>query len=275
MAYNFRGKWALVTGAGKEERIGARIAEYFAREGANVYIHYRSDKAQAERVRDRVELEGKKYGVKAKVVYADLSTLEGVHSLFEEMTPTPDIVVNNAADFASYKTPEEDGTFLEHLKGHKQLMDRNIDVNMKSSLLVAEAAIYKMTREKKEGVIVFVADAHLRRGGLYPEGHAGYTASKSYIEEVIHHYAAQYGKYDGLRFLAIANGPIVPPPGASSEVIEQIRSEINMPDYKLKPWIGQDRVAEAVIGLINMDGANAAVLDIDGGRGTSSRHENV
>lgn len=66
------GKVALITGSGRENGIGAGIARAFARNGANVAIHYVSErsKAGAHKVAEDI---AKDFGVKTTVVYGQVS----------------------------------------------------------------------------------------------------------------------------------------------------------------------------------------------------------
>ena len=63
-----KGKVAVVTGASKG--IGAGIAERFGEEGANVVVHYASDKKGAEKVVAAIE----RAGAKAVAVQGDLQS---------------------------------------------------------------------------------------------------------------------------------------------------------------------------------------------------------
>lgn len=72
------GKRAVVTGA--DSGIGRAIAERFAQEGADVVVHFLSDRAGAEQVARSIEQTGRS----SAVVQADLSDMDAVHRLCRE-----------------------------------------------------------------------------------------------------------------------------------------------------------------------------------------------
>ncbi|KAM0525691.1 hypothetical protein ACHAPE_000402 [Trichoderma viride] len=101
------GKIAIVTGAGKENGIGAGIALNLARRGARVAINYVSE-ATAERVVSVVANIEKAAGKGSViVVQADIGELSGVQKLVNETlsgfgVDRIDILINNAA-WAAYE----------------------------------------------------------------------------------------------------------------------------------------------------------------------------
>lgn len=260
--------WTLVTGAGREGRIGAKIAERFAGRGSNIYLHYRSNPEEAERVKQNVQRAGSKK-TRVELVSGELSNLKDVAALFENISP--DIVILNAAIFKPSDT-HEDGSLLTHLERHENAFESNVRANAKAALLVTEAALFKAQKEKKKTIVVFVGDAFIDKGGVYPENLEAYTVSKAYIPSLVRQYAQNYGK-KGFRFLAILNGPIEPPPTAPKESVEKMREEIALPDTDLDPWIGGEKVAEAIDYLLQSKAVNGAAVAVDGGRSWTTHKE--
>ena len=258
----FKGLWFLVTGSGREGRVGANIACHMAGLGANVYLHYRSDLSEAERVNKDVLKAGKKHGVKVKLVSGDLSKESDVSLLFGDISP--DVVIHNAAVFEPVSMPKNPILF-ERLNAEAKAFDRNLSANAKAVVLVTEAALHRMRGDGKTGTIVFVGDAFIHGGGVYPRGLVAYTISKAHISAIVRQYAVLEGKA-GFRFFAILNGPIEPPPTASAEAIGKIRDEINLPKVNLKPWIGGDAVAKAISLILQAGAVNGACITVDGGR---------
>jgi NAD(P)-dependent dehydrogenase (short-subunit alcohol dehydrogenase family) len=93
----FQDKTVIVTGAGRG--FGAVLALAFAREGADVVVHYNSSSAGAEETAAAV----KALGRKAFTVKGDISSLEDVRRITEQSFATfgqVDVLVNNVGDMA-------------------------------------------------------------------------------------------------------------------------------------------------------------------------------
>lgn len=106
-----KGKWALVTGASRG--VGYEIAIFMAQHGCNLVLHSRS-LAHTEKVLEEV----KAYGVEAYAVQAELSDMNAVGRMLDEIEAKGtqiDILFNDAAVQIAYrhefyKTPVEDFT---------------------------------------------------------------------------------------------------------------------------------------------------------------------
>jgi len=104
-----KGKVAVVTGSSTGN--GASIAKAFAKEGADVVVHYRSSAAEAEKVVAAI----KKMGREAISVKADIAVPEENRGLFKEVKRKfgrVDVLVNNAglADGSIWNAKLEDVT---------------------------------------------------------------------------------------------------------------------------------------------------------------------
>jgi len=108
---NVKGKWALITGASRG--VGYEIAIFMAKHGCNLVLHSRSI-AHTEKVLEEV----KELGVKAYAVQAELSDINSVNRMLDEIEEKEthiDILFNDAAVQIAYrneyyKTPAEDFT---------------------------------------------------------------------------------------------------------------------------------------------------------------------
>lgn len=108
---NVKGRWALITGAARG--IGYLTAKFMAEQGCNLILHSRNI-AHTEKVAKEV----KAMGVEAHTVQAELSDLDSVQKMLEEIDKLGvrvDIVLNNAGMQIAYrtdyfKTPVEDYT---------------------------------------------------------------------------------------------------------------------------------------------------------------------
>ena len=97
---NLSGKIALVTGASGQ--LGRVMAITMARCGADVAVHYRSNREIAQGVAD----EAASYGVRAIAVQADITDEASVTAMRDEVTQklgAPDIIVLNAVSQYKWK----------------------------------------------------------------------------------------------------------------------------------------------------------------------------
>jgi len=271
MELPYRDRWVFITGAGMLGRIGATCALYFAERGANVYLHEVRATADAGRALDAVLERARLSGGTAELVVGDLTEPSIVAGLFSSMRPLPDIVINNAGVFRPARV-QLDQPLHEYLAAHNDALTKNVDGNMRTALLVTEAAVYAWKHRGMRGTVVFEGDAFIERSGSYPRNLAAYTSSKAFIPSVVHQLAEQHGR-DGIRFLGVLNGTIEPPQTASAATIEHMRTEIPLPKEELLPWIGAERVAEAIDRLIGMRAVNGTTLTVDGGRTWTTKEE--
>lgn len=124
--FKLNGKTALVTGA--SQGIGKGIALALAEYGADIILHYRSDRAEAESVADEII----QTGSQATLVQADFSENGSVAAITEQVKKSgkmPDILIINA----SMQIPCEweqvtDADF-----------DTQVNTNFKSTLLLMQA----------------------------------------------------------------------------------------------------------------------------------------
>ncbi len=120
MTGRLQDKIALITGS--DSGIGRATAIEFAKEGADVAVHYLDDAEGAGETRQAVEAEGRR----AIVVQADITDEEAVHRLFAEAVEAfdrIDILMNNAGvdasgdDVADLSTETFDGAIKANLYG--------------------------------------------------------------------------------------------------------------------------------------------------------------
>ena len=113
--FSIEGKTALVTGGSRG--IGEMIAAGFLANGAKVYISSR----KADTCNEKAKRKQKDYGGECISMPADLSNLEGINALVDELPEESlDILVNNAG--ASWGEPIDD--YSE--KGWDKVMDTNV-----------------------------------------------------------------------------------------------------------------------------------------------------
>jgi short-subunit dehydrogenase len=155
---------ALVTGA--SAGLGAEFARQLAERGDDLVLVAR-DVARLEAAAKELT---DKYGVKAEVLPADLTTDEGTAAVVARVSDPfapVDTVVNNAG-FGMYKKFGE-GDIADE--------ERQLDLNVRAVLRVTYAALRAMTA-RNSGKIINVSSV----AGFVPRGgNATYSASKAYV----------------------------------------------------------------------------------------------
>lgn len=157
-----KGKAALVTGS--SSGIGEAIALRFAREGADVVVHYHRGEAEAHAVAAQIQKLGRKtIAIGANVGVA--SEAEGLVQKAIETLGHLDILVNNAG--VEIREP-----FLDVTEAHYDLV---LGVNLKGAFFATQAAARHMVERGQGGRIVNVSSIHEDVAFLH---YTTYTTSK-------------------------------------------------------------------------------------------------
>lgn len=171
----------LVTGG--TAGIGWEAARLMAAEGAEVIISGR-DLARGAAAAARI-------GDNARFVPADLSDIDSVHTLIDQVGPV-DIVVNNAANFTGAATVDQDLAAFESI----------FDTNVRGAYFLIAGLVPAML-ERGSGSIVNVTSMVASKG---VPGASVYSASKAALESLTRTWAAEFGKH-GVRVNSVAPGP--------------------------------------------------------------------
>jgi NAD(P)-dependent dehydrogenase (short-subunit alcohol dehydrogenase family) len=183
---DFRGKTIIVTGA--SGGIGAGIVRRFAEAGANLVVHYRSDKSGAAKLL-------KEIGERAIAVGGDLTKGAAAERLIAAAVKRfgrIDAVINNAAKQTHAK-------FIEMPSGE---FDEMMRVNLGACFRVAKAAAVRM-RNSGGGSIVNVSSI----SGIEPAFNSHYCTSKAGLIMMTNSAALELGPL-GIRVNAVAPGVI-------------------------------------------------------------------
>jgi glucose 1-dehydrogenase len=190
------GQTALVTGSTRG--IGRTIAEWLAREGANIVV--------SGRERDAVEQSAnamRALGVEAWGVAADLARVSEAHRLAEatlSLVPRLDILVNNAG--MSIR-----GHFWEVSDGE---WEEQVNVNLRSPFVLAQHAARHMISRGGGGRIVNISTigAHAAHKDA-----AVYDSAKGAVEVMTRNLAFELAPY-GINVNCVIPGAIAERPGA-------------------------------------------------------------
>ncbi len=235
---------ALVTGSA--HRVGKAIALELARHGVNILVHYNS--SSQEVVRDTVQ-DIKSLGVDAYPVQADVSTPEGVQTVFAalgEHFGKLNILVNSASIFE--KRDLLDVTLAE--------WERTMAINVTAPFLCTQAAARLMQENTPPGgVIINLCDKGAEEP--WPE-YAHHGVSKAALYMLSKTSAVALGPH--IRVNALIPGPVLKPPDYSDEQWEKAGN-----NTVLKRTGTAEDVARAVAYLCTEDYLTGVTIHVDAG----------
>jgi NAD(P)-dependent dehydrogenase (short-subunit alcohol dehydrogenase family) len=238
-------KVALVTGGA--HRVGKAIALELARNGADILIHYgTAAEAATETVR-----EIKSLGVNAFPVQADLSTQEGVETVFttlREQFGQLHILVNSAANFQQ----------REILEVSLEEWQETLAINLTAPFLCTQAAAALMRQNNPPGgVIINILD----KGALSPwPKYAHHSISKAGLWMLTQVSAASLGP--DIRVNAVIPGVVMKPAG--KEMSDEEWAKLGKRTPLQRTGTPED-VARAVAYLAREDFITGVALPVDGG----------
>ena len=222
-----KGKRALVTGGAV--RIGKAITQVLQAAGAEVVVHYRNSKAEAE-------------ALSPFTVQADLQCLEDCTRLIERAGPL-DILINNASIFT--KDSLADAT--------PERVLREFQINLFAPMELTRAFAAQAGRG---GSVVNLLD---RRIACNDTTCVPYSITKKGLAELTKLAALEYAPQ--IRINAVAPGPVLPPPGSSAESARELAGSIPLEQL---PTLGN--IAEVALFLLQSDSITGQTLFVDGGQ---------
>jgi 3-oxoacyl-[acyl-carrier protein] reductase len=175
-----KGKRALITGGSRG--IGAAVAELFAEQGVHVAIGYRTRRADAEALVERLQ---STHGVTAVAHASDISTRAGAEDLVDRAAAQLgglDFFVGSAGIWPCEDVPLADMTDEQW----RRTMAENVD----SVFFTTRAAVARLS---EHGRVVLVSSTAGQRGEAY---HADYAASKGAMISLVKSLAGELAKRD-------------------------------------------------------------------------------
>jgi pteridine reductase len=238
---NLKGKTVLVTGAAK--RVGHEIALAFAGRGANLLIHFRSSKKEAEALAKKVRA----MGCQARIYRADLLKVRELKTLAAGILQdvrTVDVLVNNASLF--HATPFPSVTEND--------WDDFLGIHVKAPFFLAQAFGAAM-KKKGAGRIINIGDwSGLRPGKNY----LPYCVSKGALITM----TAALAKTLAPEVLvtAVCPGPVVPP----ADLGRKGRADVAKKTL-VGRWGAPKDVAKMAVFLAEQDFVTGSYHLVDGG----------
>ena len=229
------GKKVLVTGGAR--RIGAELVKGLAEQGAILYVHCFNGTAQGE------ELLAQLPGTGHLLLTADFSVPGAAEKMMKECGNV-DVLVNNASIYArtSIDIEEEEAR-------------RYFEVNFWSPLALMRA--FAAPERKTPGVAVNILDQEILR----PAAENGiYAVSRKALADATLAFALEHAAR-GLRFNAIAPGPMIPPPGLEHSTMSKVLKSV--PSGKR---IEPEDMVKTLLYIIENDSLTGALIPLDGGQ---------
>jgi NAD(P)-dependent dehydrogenase (short-subunit alcohol dehydrogenase family) len=232
------GRTALVTGAAK--RIGRATALALAREGANVVIHYRSSRQDAEALAAEIAGQGRRAWALAADL-ADPGEADRLVPRAADLAGPLDIVVNSASIFPASTLAT---MTVEDVAG-------NMQVNAMAPFLVGRA----FHAAGRSGVIVNFLDTRIVH---YDAAHAAYHVSKRACFNLTRMMALEFAP--AVRVNAVAPGLILPPPGEDESYLRRLAGQNPLGRHG-----SLEGVTDAVLFLVRAEFITGQVIYVDGG----------
>lgn len=190
-----QGRRILVTGASKG--IGAAIARAVHRDGAEVAVHFNSDRTGAEALASEL-------GDRVHLVHGDLSTREAATQVWSAASSAMggvDTLVNNAGAWIASPLEAEDAR-ADGNEAWAEGWDANMQLNLLSAADLCREALLTF-REQGEGAVINMTSRSAHRGD--DAEHLAYGAAKAGLLSLTKGIARGYGHL-GVCAYAIAPG---------------------------------------------------------------------
>ncbi|MBR2873134.1 MAG: SDR family NAD(P)-dependent oxidoreductase [Lentisphaeria bacterium] len=229
------GKKVLITGGAR--RIGGEISRSLAAQGAILYIHCHKGQEEGRELLSRLPGSGH------TLLTADLSFPGAAEKMMQECGEV-DILVNNASIYA--RTP----IALEESEAR-----RYFEVNFWSPLALMRC--FAAPERKSPGVVINIVDQEILRPAVE---NGIYALSRKALADATAAFALEHA-HRGLRFNAIAPGPMIPPPGLEHSTMSKVLKSVPA-GKRIEP----DDLVKTLSYIIDNDSLTGAVIPLDGGQ---------
>ena len=230
----------LVTGAAL--RTGRAIALHLAEKGAQIVIH------AARHFKEAQELCTILPGNGHSCICADLAAERDVEKLCSAVADCDGIVLNASC-------------YRHNYSGGDSSFDKLLEqVNHLAQMRIIDTFV--ANKHPQGGAVVAMLDQEITSSKDNP-----YLASRRALWQDMKKYAIEYGK-DGLRFNAIAPGPMLPPPELGDTKMVK-----TLPTLPLRRSVALEDAAKAVELLLSAQSLTGSLLFVDCGQSLVNRTE--
>ena len=240
MDISFKGKRALVTGAGRG--IGRDIVKRLVKLGATVVALSKTKENLESLKAELPEIE---------IVQCDLANWEETRKAVASLD-TIELLVNNAA----YAKLDPIGEVDE------QTCNLHFDINVKSIINVTQEVVKKLKADGKPGSIVNVSS---QAGMVALQDHVVYCASKGAVDQITRVCSLELGPYN-IRCNSV-NPTVVETEMGKRGWADPIKRQWMMERIPLRRFADIGDVVDAIVYLLSDKSAmiNGVILPIDGG----------
>ena len=241
---DFSGRAALITGG---KRIGAAIALHLLQRGVHVALTFNRSQQEADAVVRQATPPARAFALSA-----DLARPGECQRVVDEAAHAfgrLDILVNMASVYRSVPLDHTDAA----------LWDSVLNVDLRASFLCAQAAVPHM-RRAGGGRIINFSDWVAASGRPRYRGFSPYYVAKAGVKALSETLALELAA-DQILVNAIAPGPVLAPPGTSTDELAAVEAAT-----PLGRWGGEHEIVKAVEFLIHSDFVTGETIRIDGGR---------
>ena len=229
--FSLKGKTAWITGG---KRVGQRVAEILAENGANLIISYNNSRKEAE---DTAKKAGK-YGVKTLIIKVDVSSRQNVRIAVNEIRKKfgkIDILVLMASIFEK----------IDLMSITEDDFKRNFDVHVGGTFWPIRESLNLMP---KGSHVITVCD-RTSIGNVYPN-YLPYVVTKAAVASLTRDLAIELGS-KGIFINSIAPGPILKTSGLGEDYWQEIRKS-SIVKYPITDKEAIDEFAKLVLYLSNV-----------------------
>ncbi len=246
---NLKDQNILVTGA--SDGIGNEIASYLMKMGANVGVHYCSNKNAAQNLIDQFP------DTNSHIFQADFGITADVQRFWQEALATfgqVDAIVLNAGVFL--RQPVDD-----QVKGWYDIWKKTMRINLDAPALLTQLGLGHF-KKQEGGRFVYIASRAVFRGET--EEYLAYAASKGGLVSLARSIARSFGKFNIKSFI-IAPGFVKTK--MAEQFIEDHGAQLILDEIALNRLTVPEDISPLVALMCSgaMDHATGATIDLNAG----------